>query len=208
MSLRALWDALEGFDPRPRTRGDTPPWGPSLWASRFDPRPRTRGDMSLRALWDALEGFDPRPRTRGDVMETRHPAAAYRFDPRPRTRGDTPPWGPSLWASRFDPRPRTRGDDANLNGADRIAVSIHAPARGATQGASAIRAGVGVSIHAPARGATSSHGLRSCSDCVRQAGVKSGVVEVAIGQAAMVAISLGIASIVGGMSSAMASVCM
>ena len=43
---------------------------------------------------------------------------------------------------------------------------------------------------------------------VRQAGVKCGVVEVAIGQAAMVVISLGMASMVGGVSSAMASVCM
>ena len=45
-------------------------------------------------------------------------------------------------------------------------------------------------------------------DHVRQGGVIWGVVEVAIGQAAMVAISVGTTSIVVGMSSAMASVCM
>ena len=44
-------------------------------------------------------------------------------------------------------------------------------------------------------------------DSVRQAGVKCGVVEVAIGQAAIVVISLGTASMVGVVSSAMASVC-
>ena len=48
----------------------------------------------------------------------------------------------------------------------------------------------------------------SHADSVRQGGVKCGVVELAMGQAAMVAISVGTASIVGGMSSAMASVCM
>ena len=47
-----------------------------------------------------------------------------------------------------------------------------------------------------------------CWDHVRQAGVKSGVVELVTDHAAMVAISLGTASIVGGVSSAMASVCM
>ena len=45
-------------------------------------------------------------------------------------------------------------------------------------------------------------------DDVRQAGVKCGVVEVVTDHAAMAAISLGTASIVGGVSSAMASVCM
>ena len=45
-------------------------------------------------------------------------------------------------------------------------------------------------------------------DGVRQAGVICGVVEAAIDQAAMVVRSVGTASIVGAMSSAMASVCM
>ena len=47
-----------------------------------------------------------------------------------------------------------------------------------------------------------------CGDRVRQRGGNWGVVEVAIGQAAMVAIWVGTASMVGGVSSAMASVCM
>ena len=50
--------------------------------------------------------------------------------------------------------------------------------------------------------------LIGSGDGVRQAGVKCGVVEVAMDQAAMVAISVGTASMVGGVSSAMASVCM
>ena len=48
----------------------------------------------------------------------------------------------------------------------------------------------------------------SALDRVRQRGGICGVVEVAIGQAAMVVISVGTASMVGGVSSAMASVCM
>ena len=50
--------------------------------------------------------------------------------------------------------------------------------------------------------------ILSNQDGVRQAGVICGVVEAAIDQAAMVVRSVGTASIVGAMSSAMASVCM
>ncbi len=50
--------------------------------------------------------------------------------------------------------------------------------------------------------------VRGDADRVRQRGGNCGVVEVAIGQAAMVAIWVGTASMVGGVSSAIASVCM
>ena len=37
---------------------------------------------------------------------------------------------------------------------DLVPISIHAPARGATEGVDALRAIYAISIHAPARGAT------------------------------------------------------
>ena len=56
-----------------------------------------------------------------------------------------------------DPRARTGRDVGDTAGTSPfIVVSIHAPARGATNGVSVARVNVTVSIHAPARGATCS----------------------------------------------------
>ena len=55
---------------------------------------------------------------------------------------------------RLDPRPREGGDPRARGRGGRLDVSIHAPARGATEQLSTSRRPVNVSIHAPARGAT------------------------------------------------------
>ena len=57
----------------------------------------------------------------------------YRFNPRPRTGGDHPYLFLSPCVSSFNPRPRTGGDSHLYNPlSDHFIVSIHAPARGAT----------------------------------------------------------------------------
>ncbi len=106
------------------------------------------------ACWCVVRCFDPRPRTGGDRMPT------YR------------PWG----LGSFDPRPRTGGDNEISLLRGNVAVSIRAPARGATTlraaleeynqfrsapphgGRPAVPQGEqfrrDVSIRAPARGAT------------------------------------------------------
>ncbi len=58
---------------------------------------------------------------------------------------------------RFNPRPCARGDLRESIQRDRVRVSIHAPARGATNLELEMILSVAVSIHAPARGATASH---------------------------------------------------
>ena len=64
----------------------------------------------------------------------------------------------------FNPRAR-EGRDCNVhNELGILRVSIHAPARGATDEASYIRPAASVSIHAPARGATPSAASRSARD--------------------------------------------
>ena len=55
----------------------------------------------------------------------------------------------------FNPRPRAGGDHRSAHLVERVGVSIHAPARGATSIRKGFQHCVGVSIHAPARGATS-----------------------------------------------------
>ena len=57
------------------------------------------------------------------------------------------------WES-FNPRPREGGDLTYLCTGAREHVSIHAPARGATNIHPELDALMDVSIHAPARGAT------------------------------------------------------
>ena len=57
--------------------------------------------------------------------------------------------------NRFNPRARTGRDYRRNFKPFRKAVSIHAPARGATKFHNSCRRGLHVSIHAPARGATS-----------------------------------------------------
>ncbi len=100
----------------------------------------------------------------------------WRFDPRPCARGDSRGRSCSTSCKSFDPRPCARGDREADDDHAASAVSIHAPARGATigwqaayarrqfrstplregrhAGALASIVGEGVSIHAPARGAT------------------------------------------------------
>jgi len=79
--------------------------------------------------------FNPRPRTRGDVSAGTSRSRALCFNPRPRTRGDQSPSIRRILIRRFNPRPRTRGDVGDIDGDARSDVSIHAPARGATQAA-------------------------------------------------------------------------
>ncbi len=77
----------------------------------------------------------------------------------------TPPHGGRPWQLPragapvgFNPRPRTGGDDlGDRQELYRHAVSIHAPARGATIAGALVPRAEGVSIHAPARGATSAN---------------------------------------------------
>ena len=54
----------------------------------------------------------------------------------------------------FNSRPREGGDVIEIMAVLDGAISIHAPAKGATSAASAITAGGTISIHAPAKGAT------------------------------------------------------
>ena len=76
--------------------------------------------------------FNPRPRTGSDNPSASVPPGAYRFNPRPRTGSDYAKGVVIHLYQRFNPRPRTgsdRGVDFRIVGG---AVSIHAPARGAT----------------------------------------------------------------------------
>ncbi len=98
----------------------------------FNPRPCARGDTPARRSWPHPHRFNPRPCARGDVIVNDDLDALI----------------------GFNPRPCARGDQGKRNRRAPFAVSIHAPARGATKFVLEPGALGGVSIHAPARGAT------------------------------------------------------
>ena len=77
------------------------------------------------------------------------------FNPRTRTGCDIQCLQDPVYDPCFNPRTRT-GCDANASykRAKAKGVSIHAPARGATESLNRFRTIISVSIHAPARGAT------------------------------------------------------
>ncbi len=173
-------------------------------AKCFNPRPRTEGDHQQSRGAHARQGFNPRPRTEGDrepepkppIMQpvsihaparrATHLRLSFRttptsFNPRPRTEGDswresgysdgtmfqsTPPHGGrrvvgqpvDLVGDVSIHAPARRATQAFGQGDDEDDVSIHAPARRATRDRDSHRRDRGVSIHAPARRATASRG--------------------------------------------------
>ena len=106
----------------------------------------------------AVHGFDPRPRAGGDLRVAAASLAATRFDPRPRAGGDRASRSIVPALNGFDPRPRAGGDvRLEHRGMRPIDVSIHAPARGATQASTSSRLAVQLFRSTPPRG-----GRRAC----------------------------------------------
>ena len=78
--------------------------------------------------------FNPRPRTRGDSASLPSRWSTHSFNPRPRTRGDQQTPTATAKPTKFQSTPPHEGRPTEGGGVDGAAwVSIHAPARGATQ---------------------------------------------------------------------------
>ena len=102
----------------------------------------------------AFQSTHPRGVRRVDIVDTFH--INTHFNPRTREGCDAAASPKGAGCLHFNPRTR-EGCDADLSGLDEDnAISIHAPARGATNLRSANITEAMISIHAPARGATSS----------------------------------------------------
>ena len=125
-------------------------------SSHFNSRPCERGDKGGDKMSPKLGNFNSRPCERGDINFQFLPAWPKHFNSRPCERGDTAL--PAPWKSRpnFNSRPCERGDAWPLRclkicclfqftplregrqnvrrvGDHTVAISIHAPARGATE---------------------------------------------------------------------------
>src|SRR6185437_14627235 len=111
--------------------------------SRFNPRSRTGSDTIVIMPLSVVASFDPRSRTGSDlgwavvVVHFIVFRSALPHGERPGSLGATGV------VSCFDPRSRTGSDDPDRLAAQFIAVSIRAPARGATRSGT-VRLGPGV----------------------------------------------------------------
>ena len=143
------------FNPRTRTGCDL--YSNIIFQTGYCFNPRTRtGCDRRRACWRrTYASFNPRTRTGCDFATTTKCGLLHGFNPRTRTGCDR---SPQLCCARwqcFNPRTRTGCDSPKLCVMfASYTVSIHAPARGATQLQHALSLLIRVSIHAPARGAT------------------------------------------------------
>ena len=142
------------FDPRPCERGDDR--HPRARArQRVSIHAPARGATSFRPDWWFVIAVSIHAPARGATSPPwRGDPRSKSFDPRPCERGDRKSTIRAPAFSSFDPRPCERGDDRHPRARARQRVSIHAPARGATEAPDRWRKACGVSIHAPARGAT------------------------------------------------------
>ena len=147
-------DRAGGFNPRPRAGGDTRRRDLPFPAHRFNPRPRAGGDKAVDVAGGVAKSFNPRPRAGGDQgSEPAFPADSG-FNPRPRAGGDGIPSACPKDADVSIHAPARGATELTFQLINTIAVSIHAPARGATIVLPLAFAVGNVSIHAPARGAT------------------------------------------------------
>ncbi len=144
------------FNPRPRAGGDiatlldvyagdnvsihAPARGAtfSLHPSRkfiisFNPRPRAGGDKLTSGGEHDHPGFNPRPRAGGDPAAGTYTAMFTSFQSTPPRGGRLDEWVRKKVLRCFNPRPRAGGDQQHhMQNLWQLDVSIHAPARGAT----------------------------------------------------------------------------
>ena len=106
--------------------------GTRCWGCDFNPRSREGSDRALCRLLTGSPNFNPRSREGSDQSCSEKSQIWKNFNPRSREGSDRP-----------FPRPTPV-----------LPISIHAPARGATQAAQILDLSIIISIHAPARGAT------------------------------------------------------
>jgi len=141
-------------------RRQTPP------ARRFNPRARKGRDLCLRSVCLRCPCFNPRARKGRDGAFTTRSAPIARFNPRARKGRDPRCRTGHPRTAGFNPRARKGRDVMDFLPHWDQPVSIHAPARGATELLLGLLRQLHVSIHAPARGATNEGYL----DDLREAG--------------------------------------
>ncbi len=141
------------FQFTPPHEGRRQPVAPLARREGFNSRPRTRGDLPNRVTPSQAAVSIHAP-ARGATCRSGGPTSRWPVSIHAPARGATPLPNAPCGSRGFNSRPRTRGDPIIRRPAHYPIVSIHAPARGATPHVHRAPARRPVSIHAPARGAT------------------------------------------------------
>ena len=116
-----------------------------------------RGERRSSPLYfcNLFSNFNPRSREGSDSSPLYFCNLFSNFNPRSREGSDLRDGNISRWQYDFNPRSREGSDDpAPILVVNPTIISIHAPARGATDTANQQHLLLPISIHAPARGAT------------------------------------------------------
>ena len=151
----AKWHyAKTSFNPRSRMGSDEAMAVSSSSFNRFNPRSRMGSDITLPAVAKMGFSFNPRSRMGSDEAEAEKAEAEASFNPRSRM-GSDDIWRPrESWGLFQSTLPHGERRVKFIWGFKRYAVSIHAPAWGATKAHLRLCYTELVSIHAPAWGAT------------------------------------------------------
>ena len=188
---------LSGFNPRARAGRDlvhsTHRWSTAQFQSTRPRGARLYGGLGkhplcgvsihapargatrwYRAAFAAPSCFNPRARAGRDLVDSCPWSLAPCFNPRARAGRDLES-GDVVTVRAVSIHAPARGATRGIRSGHRHRhVSIHAPARGATIGKGIVRHGIRVSIHAPARGATRmrdrQHAGRACFNPRARAG--------------------------------------
>ena len=158
-ATRDLIANFEGYKFRStRPQGARPGLTPSSpRMTCFDPRAHRGRDEIAESLLEARHGVSIHAPTGGATWFMYSMTGRIcGFDPRAHSGRDVEHLGYREAFSRFDPRARRGRDASSRSPRSATAVSIHAPAGGATCTASFWLRSASVSIHAPAGGATRS----------------------------------------------------
>ena len=147
--------------PSPSIFQSTLPRGERPWFSvlsynqnNFNPRSREGSDGNVHHCIEMRSNFNPRSREGSDAKVNKAETQREKFQST-LPRGERPGLAMTLpGRTNFNPRSREGSDTMLTSQRCCSAISIHAPARGATASSGSMYFHSNISIHAPARGAT------------------------------------------------------
>ena len=123
----------------------------------FNPRTHKGCDSQCHGrLYNHLD-FNPRTHKGCDVKSIGSPEAYTNFNPRTHKGCDPTPLITAFENGNFNPRTHKGCDQPYFQAVWMLAISIHAPTKGATTTTAPIPTAIAISIHAPTKGATDSH---------------------------------------------------
>ncbi len=143
------------FNPRSREGSDRSSGAPSHTVSYFNPRSREGSDISGRRGHIRIRDFNPRSREGSDFFFPARCACLMHFNPRSREGSDVPNVTVHILPVRISIHAPARGATDELEQAGFISVFQSTLPRGERRIPCGCMYGAyGISIHAPARGAT------------------------------------------------------